>query len=677
MSDVHRIVFTPSGLEVEAVEGASVLEVARAAHIDLDSVCGGRGVCGRCQVIPSYGSFSKWALTSAPNHLSNVGTTERDYQGRRSLEEGSRLGCQARVQGPLVIDVPAESQLHAPVIRKEINLEEFSLDPVSSLRVITLSSSRAKSVGTEAAISEALYREWALVPDSYEAKALTSIEGLSYIGDATVTVHVRRAGNGTTVHSVRQGADVDNLGVAIDLGSTTVAAHLMDLSNGYVLASSGVMNPQIRLGEDLMSRVSYVMMNPAGAAELTELARGAISQLIDSLLEEVGRQVEVITEIVLVGNPVMHHSVLGFDIVPLGQMPFDLATDRAVAVPAEDLDLAAPNASVYVPPCIAGHVGADTAAAILAEAPHRSSKQQLLVDVGTNAEIVFGNQDQLYAASSPTGPAFEGAQISHGQRAVPGAIERVRIDRHTLEPEIKVIGCELWSSDPEFGVAIVDMGVTGICGSGIIEVVAELYLSGLLTADGVVLDSREKTDRIVAEERTFSYVLYRPDPDLDPTGKSVVISQPDVRAIQLAKAALRAGIDLLLEHANCASPDEIRLAGAFGAQIDPIYAMVLGLIPDCPLEGVRAVGNAAGSGAARLLLSKEERISIQELVNRVEKIETATEDRFQTLFVDAMSFPHASADCTNLQKIVELPVRPLTSNPAKGRRRRRPSRKET
>ena len=677
MSTVHRIVFTPSGLEAEAVDGASVLDVARAARVDLDSVCGGRGVCGRCQITPSFGDFSKWALRSDPHHLSDIGTTEQNYQGRRSVPAGSRLGCQAKIYGPLIIDVPPESQLHAPIIRKEINLDGLSLDPVSSLRVVTISAARVKAGGAKDAIAEACQREWRIVPESYNSDVLEEVERFVGSTDETVTLHLRQTGSSTVVHSIRQGVHVDNLGVAIDLGSTTVAAHLMELGSGDVLASSGLMNPQIRLGEDLMSRVSYVMMNPDGGEELTGLAREAVADLIDTLLRDAGRSAEDVTEIVLVGNPVMHHSFLGFDVVPLGQMPFDLATDRSVAVSATSVGLSTPNASVYVPPCIAGHVGADAAAAVLAEAPHKSNKRQLLVDVGTNAEIVFGNDDQMYAASSPTGPAFEGAQITHGQRAIPGAIERVRINKDTFEPEIKIIGSELWSSDPGFSAELKGPGVTGICGSGIIEAVGELFLSGLMTAEGVILDSRDRTDRVISEGRTFSYVLHRSDGADERDGSSIVISQTDIRAIQLAKAALRAGIDLLLEHADCMAPDEIRLAGAFGAHIDPMYAMVLGLIPDCDLKDVRAVGNAAGSGAARLLLSNRERTAIEQLVTGIEKIETATEERFQVLFVDAMSFPHATAHYPNLEKIVEVPPRPLTSKPASARRKRRSNRKET
>jgi uncharacterized 2Fe-2S/4Fe-4S cluster protein (DUF4445 family) len=369
----------------------------------------------------------------------------------------------------------------------------------------------------------------------------------------------------------------------------------------------------------------------------------------------------------------MHHLLLGIDPIPLGSAPFALATDRAVRTTARELDLVAhPGARVYVLPCIAGHVGADTAGVILAEAPHRKPEGvRVVVDVGTNAEIVLGAGERLLAASSPTGPAFEGAQISSGQRAAPGAVERVRIDRNTLDPRFKVIGCDLWSDEPGFAEALAGAGtgITGICGSGIVEVIAELFLAGVITPDGIVdgaLAARSK--RVVPDGRTFSYVLHDGQPRL-------TITQNDVRAIQLAKAALYAGIRLLMDHAGAVNVDEIRLAGAFGSQIDVFHAMVLGLIPDCDLSRVASAGNAAGTGALIALLSGSARREIEEVVRRVEKIETAIEPRFQEHFVDAMAFPHKTADYPNLSKAVTLPPQPQAADRSAGgraeRRRRR------
>jgi len=456
-------------------------------------------------------------------------------------------------------------------------------------------------------------------------------------------------------------------GMAVDIGSTTIAAHLCDLTSGEVVASAGIMNPQIRFGEDLMSRVSYAMMNPGGAAQMTNAVRTAISELAADVTRSAGVGPDAILEVTLVGNPIMHHLVLGLDPVELGGAPFALAIDRGLTVWASEIGLALhPTARVYVLPCIAGHVGADCAGVILAERPDLNDEVTLLVDVGTNAEIVLGNKAKLVACSSPTGPAFEGAQISCGQRAAPGAIERVRIDRATLEPRFKVIGCDLWSDDPAFAAAVQGSGVTGICGSGIIEVIAEMYLAGIINQDGVVDGAlAARSPRVVANGRTFAYVLRDGE-------QRLAITQNDVRAIQLAKAALHAGIQLLMERLGVASVDRIRLAGAFGSHIDVKYAMVLGMIPDCDLGKVASAGNAAGTGARIALLDSRSRATIEEIVRRVEKVETAIEPRFQAHFVESMAIPHKTGQYPHLRQAVELPApKPATQTDGRERRNRR------
>jgi len=450
-------------------------------------------------------------------------------------------------------------------------------------------------------------------------------------------------------------------GVAIDVGSTTLAGHACTLLGGEIVASAGRMNPQIRFGEDLMSRVSYVMMNPGGAEQLTSAVRAALDELIGELLERAGVPRDRVLDVVIVGNPIMHHLVLGIDPTPLGGAPFTLATSDPVRGRAGDLGLDLPGASYYVAPCIAGHVGADTAAAVLAEQPHRGERMRLVVDVGTNAEIVLAVDGKLLAASSPTGPAFEGAQISAGQRAAPGAIERVRIDRTTLEPRFRVIGVDAWSDDPSFAELAAETGVTGICGSGIVEVTAELFLAGVIAADGTIDGSMAaRTPRVVPDGRTFSYVLHDGD-------RRIAITQNDVRAIQLAKAALYAGVRLLMDHAGVETVDAVRLAGAFGSQIDLLHAMVLGLVPDCDLAQAGPAGNAAGTGALIALLSAEQRREIERVAREVTKIETAVEPRFQAHFVDAMALPHKTAPSTHLSQVVQLPDRAVAT-PAAGRR---------
>ena len=653
MSEIHSIVFNPSGVRASVAAGATVLDAARAGGVDLDSVCGGRGLCGRCQVSP---------VTSGV--LSEPGPTERRYRGRRPIAPGCRLGCQALVLDNAVIDVPEASQVHRPVVRKAIDLGDVTIDPVITLHYVELPE---VVLGFEAAeldlVSDALALDWGIHEAEFPLQVLAGLSPAISAGNRAVTVvlHERR-----TVLDVRPGYSDEAWGIAVDVGSTTIAGYLLDLASGELVAASGRMNPQIRFGEDLMSRVAYVMMNPGGDVDLTAAVRGAIDDLVGELCADGGADPSRVHDLVVVGNPIMHHLVLGFDPTPLGAAPFTLTTSAPVKGRASDIGVALPCAALYVGPCVAGHVGADAAAATLAEGPHRGADPMLVVDVGTNAEIVLGDGHRVFAASSPTGPAFEGAQISCGQRATAGAVERVRIDPDTWEPRFKVIGSDLWSDEPGFDEELKRAGleISGLCGSGIIEVVAEMYLAGIIDANGVIAPARDRRcDRVEPDGRTFQYVLQREPIPLSMT-------QNDVRAIQLAKAALRAGIDLLREHAEVRDVHDIRLAGAFGTHIDPVRAMVLGLVPDSPPGGVRAAGNASGVGAARMLLSGEQRAEVEHLVRSVIKIETATEPRFQELFVAAMAFPHNNEPTPHLASVIDLPARAPT--PAgQGRRRRR------
>ena len=662
-----RVVFTPSGLETEVPVGTTVLDAARRLGVDLDSVCGGRGICGRCQVSPNVGSFAKWSIDSTAAALSPSSDIEAAYHGRRPLED-RRLGCAAHVQADVVVDVPAESQVHRQVVRKAVNLDDLVLDPLFVLCYIEVP---LQLLGDARSVYDSMVDALAEQHNRKVRRAaphvLRSLHRALDHDDRCATVALRIGAHGDELVAAWPGFVDAAYGIAVDIGSTTIAGHLVDLGTGEVVASGGRMNPQIRFGEDLMSRVSYVMMNPGGDKELTSAIRVALNELIVELIADATTDADKVLDVVLVGNPIMHHVVLGIDPTPLGMAPFTLATAEAVNCQATDLQIDLPHASVYLLPCIAGHVGADTAAAILAEGPHRGDTFQLLVDVGTNAEIVLGSKQFQFAASSPTGPAFEGAQLSCGQRATAGAIERVRIDRTTLEPRIKVIGCDLWSDEEGFAEGTKDLSISGVCGSGIIEVIAEMYLSGIIAVDGTIVGTAS-SDRIIGDGRTFSYRLYQhQDVDLH-------ITQNDVRAIQLAKAALRAGIDLLVEQAGLTELTDIRLAGAFGSHIDPLYAMVLGLVPDCPPGGVRAVGNAAGAGAVRALLSKTLRHEIEHTVQGVVKIETAIEPKFQELFVAAMAFPHATARTPYLAQQVALPARTEADDAAQsGRRRRRPT----
>lgn len=496
--------------------------------------------------------------------------------------------------------------------------------------------------------------DWNIELQDTDLYVLRALQTTLREGDWKVTAAVRHTlGKYDEIVGLWPGLKNRLFGLAIDTGTTTVSCQLVDMASGEVLAVAGAMNPQIRFGEDLMSRVSYVMNKPESVKEMAAVLRDTINQLISETCNEAQVDCTDIIEVVMVGNPIMHHLTLGLNPSELGVAPFALVTNVAVKVYAED-DLGLNTclgARAYFLPCIAGHVGADAAAVVLSERPDLSKQITLIVDVGTNAEIVLGNRDKLYAASSPTGPAFEGAEISCGQRAAPGAIERMRIDKDALQARYKVIGCDLWSDESGFEAAIEPTGVTGICGSGIIEALGEMYLAGILKTDGVIDgDLAKKYDCVQADGSTFSYLIREGEPEIR-------IIQSDVRSIQLAKAALFAGAQLLMDHMGIEKVDRISLAGAFGSHIDTKYAMLLGMIPDCPLDKVRSVGNAAGTGARIALLNAQSREDIEHLVTRIEKIETAVEPRFQDHFIKAIAIPHLDQEFPNLARTMTLPAR--------------------
>ncbi len=673
--DDALVIFTPSGKRGRFAFGTPVLTAARQLGVDLDSVCGGRGICSKCQISPGYGEFPKHGVTVAADALSAWNAVEERYDRIRGLAEGRRLGCQAKVMGDVVIDVPAESQVHKQVIRKSATQRDIAMDPATRLFYVEVEEpDMEEPTGDFERLKRALKAQWQVEDVVAPLPVLRKLQPVLRKGAWKVTCVLHKGNHDATARllDLFPGYHEGPLhGLAIDLGSTTIAAHLCSLADGAVLASSGLMNPQIRFGEDLMSRVSYAMMNPGGDVEMTRAVREAINGLAGSIAAEAGIAPETIVEIVFVMNPVMHHLLMGIDPVELGQAPFALATSSSLSLDAKDLDLTAvnPAARVYVLPCIAGHVGADCAGVALSEEPYKSKDMVLIVDVGTNAEILLGSEARVLACSSPTGPAFEGAQISSGQRAAPGAIERVEIDPATKEPRFRVIGSDLWSDDPGFAEAVKGSGVTGICGSGIIEAVAEMRAAGILDPSGLIGSAEQVgTPRCEPTGRTHAYLLH------DGTaqgGPRITVTQGDIRAIQLAKSALYAGARLLMDEIGIDTVDRVILAGAFGAHISPKHAMILGMIPDVPLEKVTSAGNAAGTGARIALLNVAARDGIEATVHRIHKVETAIEPRFQEHFVAANAIPHATAPFPELAKIVTLPEVSYNQNQGDTRRRRR------
>jgi uncharacterized 2Fe-2S/4Fe-4S cluster protein (DUF4445 family) len=653
----------PSGKRGRFPKGTPVLDAARQLGVYVESVCGGRATCGRCQIEVQEGHFAKHKIVSATANLSPKGAKEKRYEEVRGLADGRRLSCSSTIEGDLVIDVPQDTVVNAQIVRKAADTRVIERNPAVHMCYVEIEEpDMHKPLGDLDRLKAAIEKDWGYKDLTVDFHLLPQVQAILRKGQWAVTAAIHKDKDDTppTMIGLWPGLKNEAYGIACDIGSTTIAMHLSSLLSGRTLATAGASNPQIRFGEDLMSRVSYVMMNPDGREAMTKAVREAVSGLIDKVSAEGGIDRADILDCVFVGNPIMHHLFLGIDPTELGGAPFALAVSGAVRAKANDLALGLNDgARLYMLPCIAGHVGADAAAATLSEGPHRQDEMMLLVDVGTNAEIVLGNRARVVAASSPTGPAFEGAEISGGQRAAPGAIERVRIDPQTLEPRFRIIGTEQWSHEPGFTEAAKATGVTGICGSGIIEVIAEMYLAGIISEDGVIDGSlAARSPRIVANGRTFSYVLREGEP-------KIIITQNDVRAIQLAKSALYAGTKLLMEKQGVETVDTIKFAGAFGSFIDPKYAMVLGLIPDCDLDKVSAVGNAAGAGARMALLNRAYRREIEETVTRIEKIETALEPKFQEHFVFAMALPNKVDPFPKLAAQVALPARKVLE-PADG-----------
>jgi uncharacterized 2Fe-2S/4Fe-4S cluster protein (DUF4445 family) len=672
-ADRPQLVLMPSGRRGRVEAGANLLEAARGLGAEIESICGGRQTCGKCQVVVETGHFAKHGIESSEAHLSPAGEVERQYCEAHGIR-GRRLSCAAQVTGDVLISVPEESQAHKQIIAKAATDRTIRVDPAVRQVYVQVTPARIDdSRGDWQRLQDALAEQWHLTDLQIEAQALRGLQSALRKGEWAITVTLWRD---HLVQRVEPGYADGIHGLAVDVGTTTVVAHLCDLRTGAVLATESMMNPQVRFGEDLMSRVSYGMSEPKGVERMHRAIVRAVNELAEKAARSAGLESVAILDAVLVGNTVMHHLLLGIDPVELGGTPFALATSEAVDLPARDLGFEFhPSARVHILPCIAGHVGADHVAVLLAEAPHEQDRQLLVIDVGTNAEMSLGGRGKMLCASSPTGPAFEGAQITHGQRAAPGAIERVRVDPASLKPSYRVIGHDEWI-DADLGAELpASARATGICGSGMIEVVAELFLAGVLRPDGRFDETAaERSPRVRFSDRSGEYLLA--DAADSAGGAPIVVTQGDVRAIQLAKAALYAGVKLLMQHQGVTRVDGIRLAGAFGSTIDPRHAMILGMIPDCRLEDVQAVGNAAGDGARIALLNVGARAEAARLARWVQHVQTATEPTFQEEFVGAIALPHTTDKFTHLEGILSSRPsdnRPRVAGPARGKRQSRPN----
>jgi len=680
----YRVVFQPSGRQGDVAAGTNLLDAARSLGVEIEAICNGRQTCGKCQVVVEEGVFPKHGITSSPGHLSPPDGREASYWNKAGMpSQGRRLACSCEVHGDLMVFVPEESQARKQVVRKAATERAIIVDPAIRLYYVEIEPPTLEhQLGDWDRIAGELEARFGLKDIRLDPLLLGELQQVIREGDWKVTVTVWQDRDAVRV---QPGYAEEAYGLAVDIGTTTIAMHLCNLRTGEILSTASQMNPQVAYGEDLMSRVSYCDLN--GAAGLATL-HDAVVDALNNLAEEAASEAEItcdaITDIVLVANSVMHHILLNIPPVELGQSPFGPAISDAVDIKARDLGLKlALGAQAHVLPLEAGHVGADNVGVILAEEPDKAPADEiwLIIDVGTNGEILLGNSTKLYSASSPTGPAFEGAQIRHGMRAAPGAIERVRIDGETLECRFKVIGRDEWNDEwtgegggtgprgtgnavgDESGVDDRHDGhhgrrsrrqaapvlAAGICGSGIIEAVAELFMAGVLTPDGRFAPEIEHP-RLSWNGSKAEYVLAWAHESS--TGRPIVITSDDVRNIQLGKAALYSGARLLMERMGVEQVTRVLLAGAFGSYIDPVHAMVLGMIPDCDLERVATAGNSAGDGARIALLNKQEREEARRLARWTNYIGIAMEPRFQEAFVEAMPIPHGAHTFPHLSEII-------------------------
>lgn len=674
MTQKHTVILQPSGRRGQVDEGTSVRAAARELGVEIESICAENATCGKCMVLVEEGRFEKYNIDSKREHLSPIGGEERAYLMRRpkllkdkGWEIGQvRLSCQCKVLGDVLINVPEESRGNKQIVRKSARERAIEIKPSIRKYYVSLSPPNLeRPIADWERLAKGLETSMGLVRRGEENLPRWFDLSIDYQCLRTLSSTLRQAKWNVTVSvwqdkeviEVQPGYVEDSYGAAVDIGSTTVALYLCNLRTGELLAAESEMNPQIVYGEDVMSRIQYSIEHQDGLQKLHKAIIATLNKLLKQAAKTANIKMEEILEMVLVGNSTMHHLLLNLHPKDLGLAPFVPAIHRSMDVKARELGIQINSSgNIHVLPTIASFVGADTSAMILAEEPHRQDENWLLIDVGTNAELILGNRKRLVCTSTPTGPALEGAHVEYGMRAAPGAIERVQIDEATLEPKYKVIGVDGWNTDyDEF-----KGHVKGICGSAIIDSVAELFRAGIVDSRGKFKKTLN-SNRIREGENGWEYIIAWAEETS--IGRDIPLTQQDVRQIQLAKAALFTAARTLLKRSGLQSPDKIILAGGFGSYIDKEKAMLIGLIPDCELENVYAVGNAAGDGARIALLNVEKRNEIDSVTRKVERFELPTDPEFQNQFMLATSFPHMSEPFEHIAHLIpNRVVDPMAKN---------------
>lgn len=628
----HTIIFQPSGRRGLVPEGTTILDAARRLGVDIEAVCGEKLVCGKCRVKIMEGSFPKEGITSSMSHLTDLDEKEIKVLKRKDSQENIRLACSTEIMGNVLVFVPEASRTGKQIVSKAAGTIKVKLKPAVRKYYVELSMPALDDpLGDLERLEEALEKQHAIKKLRIDYHALQQLPDVLRKGDWKVTATVWQK---SEIIKVEAGMVTTNLGLAVDIGTTTCAGYLTDLNTGAVLVTESMMNPQVRYGEDVMSRITYCMLNEEnGLKELQQTIIEGLNTIAKQAAHKAGYAPEDISEMTLVGNTAMHHILLGINPEYMGVAPFTPALHQSLDIKAERFGIQIlPAGNIHILPIEAGFVGADNVGCLIADVPHRRKEITLLIDIGTNGELVLGNRDKLISCSCATGPALEGAQIEFGMRAAPGAIERVKIDPKTLEPQYKVIGNSSWSN------GTINMQAKGICGSAIIDVIAEMFKAGILKKNGQVNLGLNSKRLRKGEKGLSEYVLaWKHETSID---QDIVVNQKDVRAIQLAKGALYSGCLIMMRRLGIKEFDRLAVAGAFGSHIDKVAAMIIGMFPDCDLKKVKYIGNAAGDGARIALLNVNKRKEANEIARKVEYVELALEEDFNDRFGEAMQFPH-------------------------------------
>jgi uncharacterized 2Fe-2S/4Fe-4S cluster protein (DUF4445 family) len=644
----YRVIFQPSGRRGEVEEGKTLLEAAQSLGVDIEALCGNKKVCGKCKVRIEEGYFEKDGMESGMAHLSPLTEAERKHI-KPEDGPGVRLACTAEVCGDVKVFVPERSRAGKQVVRKAAKELSIALKPaVRKYNVeLTPPTLHDMTTGDYERVLKFLEDDYSLRDLTFDFTVLRDLQDVLRKGQwkATVTVWMDRE-----IIKVEPGFVEECYGLAVDIGTTTCVGYLSDLNTGRVVNTESMMNPQVPYGEDVMSRITYAMSNPAGLETMQKAIIEGLNEIIERVVSEVRKDGpnpgHAIDDLTIVFNTAMHHIFLGLNPEYIGRSPFIPAVQNSLNIKARDLGLKInPAAYIHVLPIEAGFVGADNVGVLIAEEPYNQDEMVLVIDIGTNGELLMGNRNKVCSTSCATGPAFEGAQIKFGMRAAPGAIEKVLIDPATREPLYKVIGKADWHTQIE------KVNAKGICGSGIIEIVAEMFKAGIIDKSGRFVMGLD-TPRVRKDiDGKPEYVLAWAEETS--IGTDITITQGDVRALQLAKGALYTGAKLMMKKLGITKLDRVVLAGAFGSHIDREASLTLGMFPDCPIDKVYAVGNAAGDGARMALLNRDKRQEANDRARWVEFLEIATDPAFEKEFMQAMHIPHMKDKFPNLKELLE------------------------